>query len=76
MKTKEIFPAAILKEARTEPRTTKNWLNSIAETIEKPSGYNRTEQKSDHCLSILLYILFLLLQVICIDMKRYELTSR
>ena len=41
MKTKEILSAAILREARTELRTTKNWLNSVAETIEKPSGCNR-----------------------------------
>lgn len=76
MKTKEILSAAILNKARTEPKTTKTSLNWIAVTIEKPSWYNRTTQKSHHCLCVLFCILFLLLQVTCIDMKRCKLTSR
>ena len=43
----------------TKPRTIKrslktipNQLDSIHETIEKPTIYNRTTQKNDHCLCI------------------------
>lgn len=56
-------------------KTIQNRLNSTEETIEKPSWYNNTTQKNDHCLASVLCIAVLCFQVACIDMKRSQVTS-
>ena len=38
-------------------------------TIRKPTWYNRTTQKSDHCLGIVLFVFLLLFQATCAGLK-------